>query len=220
MIGEQVLRNIPLLSKLDAGELQKLSCCMRERRASKGSYLIYAEEKGPSILFLAEGAAKVTLVSSDGKEIALYHLSEGDFFGEISVITGEERSANVVALTDCRVFILHAEDFNAHVKENNGLALAMMKELALRLRAATAKIGDLALFDVYRRVARTLKSIATTENTAQGAKLIVHNRPTHQELANMTGTSREMVTRALHELEDAGSIVIEGKSIIINDVPT
>lgn len=219
MIAEHNLREIPLLSTLEADELIQLAGLMKERKAPKGSYLVYAEDPGPSIMFLVEGKAKVTLVSDDGKEIVLYSLSAGDFFGELAVLTGEDRSANVVAAADCHLYVLSSEDFKKHIRGNNGLALAMMQELALRLRAATTKIGDLALFDVYRRVARTLKMLAKPTDRNGEELMIIEERPTHQELANMVGTSREMVTRALKGLEEDGCIVLDNKSIVIKKIP-
>jgi len=219
MIAEHQLREIPLLSELESEELLRLANMMKERRAPKGSYLVYYEDPGPSILFLIQGKAKVTLDSSEGKEIVLFNLSKGDFFGELAVLTGEDRSANVVATSDCRLFVLNAEDFRQHIKENNGLALAIMKELALRLRAASTKIGDLALYDVYRRVARTLKSMASSVMFDEEEVLRIEERPTHQELANMVGTSREMVTRALKGLEEDGCIIISNKAIEVRKMP-
>lgn len=219
MATEHQLRDIPLLKSLDATELLKLSTLVKERRAPKGSYLVYAEDPGPSIMFIVQGKAKVTLVSSEGKEIVLYNLSKGDFFGEIAVLTGEDRSANVVATSDCKVLVLDAADFRRHVQENNGLAMAMMKELATRLRQASMKIGDLALFDVYRRVARTLKSMAKPKDVDGEEILTITERPTHQELANMVGTSREMVTRALKGLEEDGCIEIDSKEILVHKMP-
>jgi CRP/FNR family cyclic AMP-dependent transcriptional regulator len=105
------------------------------------------------------------------------------------------------------------------VNENPGLSFALMKELALRLRAASAKIGDLALYDVYRRVARTLKSMAKPEIENDEEALVIDERPTHQELANMVGTSREMVTRALKGLEEDGCITVESKRIKVIKMP-
>jgi CRP/FNR family cyclic AMP-dependent transcriptional regulator len=216
MVREHQLREFPLLKDLDEIELIRLSGVMKERRAPKGSYVVYEDDPGPSIMFLHEGDAKVTLVNSEGKEIVLSTFGRGDFFGEISVITGEERSANVVATSDCVLFVLAAEDFKAHISENSGLALQLLKELAQRLRASSRKIGDLALFDVYRRVARTLESIGEPDDDGN---LIIAKRPTHQELANMVGTSREMVTRALKGLEEDSCIEIESRRIIFKKMP-
>ncbi len=219
MIAEHTLKEINLLKDLEQGELEQLASVMRERRVPKDSYIVCAEDPGPSIMFIAEGRVKISLISSDGKEIVLASLSEGDFFGEIAVLTGEDRSANVVALADCRLFVLSAEDFKRHVLKNSGLPLAMMKELALRLRASTAKIGDLALFDVYRRVARTLRGLAQPQQIDGSELYVIDERPTHQALASMVGTSREMVTRALKGLEEDACIETRGKQIIFKKLP-
>jgi len=219
MITEQQLRSIPLLSSLSSEELGKLASVLRVKRAPKGSYILYVEDPGPCLMFLSKGKVKVTLVSQEGKEIVLAHLNEGEFFGEVAILTGEDRSANVVALTDCESFVISKEDFENHILNNFGLAHAMLRELAFRLRSASSKIGDLALFDVYRRVARTLQSSGKVIAKEGGKRLVIENRPTHQELASMVGTSREMVTRALKGLEEDGCIVIEGKRIEIIRMP-
>lgn len=219
MIAEHHLKHIHILRDLTSHELASLGSVMIERRFPKGSYIVLSEDPGPSIMFIAEGSVKVTLVSDDGKEVVVAGLSEGEFFGELAVLTGEDRSANVVAATDCRLFALSADSFRQHLAENSGLAFAMMKELALRLRSATAKIGDLALYDVYRRVARTLRSIAQTETVEGKEVLVIDQRPTHQELAALVGTSREMVTRALKGLEEDGCIILSGKRLEVRKMP-
>lgn len=220
MIAEHQLRAIPLLASLESEELAKLAAVLQERRVPKGSYIVYASDPGPSMMFLAQGKAKVTLVSAEGKEIVINYLLPGDFFGEIALLTGEDRSANVVATSNCLLYVLNAEDFRRHMLENSGLTLAMMRELALRLRGTVAKIGDLALYDVYRRVARTLRTLAAPKQEGSGEeRLIIQERPTHQELASMVGTSREMVTRALKGLEEDGCIIIEDKRIEVLKMP-
>ncbi len=219
MISEQRLREIPLLRSLPSEELKNLGLLLKERKASKGNFILYADDPGPSIMFIGQGEVKITLLGNDGKEIVLAHLQKGDFFGEIAVLTGEERSANVVAMDDCELLVLSQEDFERHVLTNSGLALSMLKELAFRLRGAAAKIGDLALFDVYRRVARTLKSLSKEEMLEGEVVHVISRRPTHQELASIVGTSREMVTRALKGLEEDGCIFIDGKQIVIRKLP-
>ena len=219
MIEAHLLMRIPLLSQVPEAELQQLGTLLRERKVTKGSYIVYAQDPGPSIMFVHEGRVKINLLSDDGKEVVLANLGEGEFFGELAVLTGEERSANVVAVTDVKLLVLDAEDFNRHVLSHSGLAMAMLKELAVRLRASTAKIGDLALYDVYRRVARTLKSLGISEIKEGREVSIIADRPTHQELAAMVGTSREMVTRALKGLEEDGCIIIDGKRIEVRKLP-
>lgn len=213
------LRQIPLLAELEQDELTQLVEVIKERKAPKGSYIVYVDDESRNIMFIAQGEVKVSLVSDDGKEIVLAKLGQGDFFGEIALLTGEDRSANVIATEDCVLYVLQDDDFYRHVIKTGGLSLAMMRELAQRLASASSKIGDLALFDVYRRVARTLKSLAKEEERPDGNYLVIEKRPTHQELAAMVGTSREMVTRALKGLEEDNCIAIDGKRIEVYKLP-
>ncbi|MCB0346789.1 MAG: Crp/Fnr family transcriptional regulator [Bdellovibrionales bacterium] len=213
------LESIPLLASLDQEARSLIASDMRERSVPKGSFIIYAEDPGPSLMFLVEGTAKITLVSEDGKEIILAQMGPGDFFGEIALLAGGDRCANVVASTNCKLLVLPEEQFHQQCSKNPDFTLALMRELALRLRASSAKIGDLALLDVYRRVARTLATLAVSDSDSNDGTMRVEQRPTHQELASMVGTSREMVTRALKGLEEDGHIEIEGKTILIHSLP-
>ena len=219
MISEDELKKIPLLSALSSEELVRLGTVLREKLIKKNAHIVHEEEPSTSILFLVEGKAKVTLSSTDGKEVILTYLEPGDFFGEIALLTGSTRSANVVANENSKVLILSGEDFNKHITQHPGLSYALARELAFRLRAASMKIGDLALYDVYRRLARTLKTLGKPEENEGETVYIIEKRPTHQEFASLIGTSREMVTRALHDLELNGCIETEDKKIIVKKLP-
>ena len=220
MILENDLRNISILKDLSQEELGRLGSRLQVRRADRGAFIVSADEPAHTMMFLASGEAKVTHISDDGKEVVVAILESGEFFGELALLTGDKRSANVIAMTDCLLYVISAEDLFAHLQSNSGLALAMLKELAHRLRFASTKIGHLALYDVYERTAKTLLTLADSVTTDSGVqtgtpKWVIEKRPTHQELASMVGTSREMVTRALKELEDAGFLRSTGRRIEI-----
>src|SRR5882757_6128089 len=100
------LRKVDLLGQLSDTELEKVNSVLTERRAPKGGTVLMAEDPGKNVFLLLDGEAKVTMVGQDGKEFLLTILEEGDFFGELSALTGEDRSANVVALTDCRLGLI------------------------------------------------------------------------------------------------------------------
>jgi len=137
----------------------------------------------------------------------------GDFFGEISLLTGSSRSADVVAVEDCMVLILSAEDFDYLSKQNSGFTRALLVDLARRVAAASTRISALALLDVYLRVLSSLTAMA--KPSAKRGDLIVDPRPTHRDLAAMVGSSREMVTRALSRLEEEGHIRVDGEQVHI-----
>lgn len=215
----QTLQRIPLLETLSTEELAQLNEIVVTKHAEKGSYVLHADDPGACLMFVLEGSLKVTLTSNEGKEVMLALLEEGEFFGEISVLTGEDRSANVVALNKATLLVLHQADFEKHIDKFTGLSRALLRALALRLKAASEKIGDLTLLDVYRRVARTLKNLSKPTEDGDTRTFVITERPTHQNLAALTGTSREMVTRALKGLEEDGHIEVEGKKITIFSMP-
>jgi len=202
----------------DSLELAESRFC--QQNLPKGEKVVSIDlDAPPGMFFILSGEAKVSLFSSDGKEMTLAVLEAGDFFGELSMLTGETPSADVIARTELELAYCDPAGFGTLLK-NTDFSQSLLKSLAERLSAASSKIGDLALLDVYRRVAHTLKGMARELSADDGSKrLIIESRPTHSELAAMTGTSREMVTRALKGLEEDGCIKTEGKKVEFIKLP-
>ena len=168
------------------------------------------------MMFIVSGIVKVSLINDEGKEFVLTRLDAGEMIGELALITGATRTADVIAIEDTVVFVLSKTDFLNHAKKYSGMMLALLKALARRLSYSTQKSGELALLDVYHRLANVLIDMAESHEGEVG---VINSRPTHQELAAMVGTSREVVSRALKNMEQEGSISIEGKRILVNNLP-
>jgi CRP/FNR family transcriptional regulator, cyclic AMP receptor protein len=212
MVHVDLLRRIPIFSKLNDAELGSLGVSMTRRGVERGETIISQGAEDRAIFFLAEGRVKVALENEQGKELILGLLEEGAFFGELALITGEKRSANVVATRDSVVFTLSLDGFEEHSRSYTGFMRALLEALAYRVIKTSQRIGDIALCDVYHRVFNILVSLA--ERNPDGS-LVVECRPTHQELASMAGTSREMVTRVLKALEEDSLITADGKRIAL-----
>jgi CRP/FNR family cyclic AMP-dependent transcriptional regulator len=188
-----------------------------EKNYPKNAVVLTEGEMGDSLYIIESGRVKVFIGDEDGREIILKILGPGDFFGEMSLVDKQPRSASVTSL-DASVFhILSHNAFEKCVEQAPRIATLVMNVLAQRVREADKKIGTLALMDVYGRVASTLLELAVFTN----GKLMVGERLSQQDLANMVGASREMVNRILKDLADRGFIAVESKSItIINrDLP-
>ena len=211
--------NVLLLNELGEEEFEALQPLLIPRTIKKNETVIQAESETTSMMFVLQGKLRVSLSGRDGKEFVISHLEEGQFVGEIALLTDEHRSADVTALEDSSLLVLSRDDFARHTDQYTGLSRLLMRELAMRLRTATLKLGELALLDVYRRVASTLRGIATEQLDGEKRCYVVSERPTHQELSAMVGTSREMVTRALKGLEEDGHISIKGKTIELYSLP-
>jgi len=210
-----VLRNVPLFAGLSESELERLSRVCGRRRAERGEFVVRAGESTDSLYILLTGRAKVTNSDEEGREIILAMLGHGESFGEMGLIDGSPRSADVVALEPCELLVLGKEEFQRCMKDNFQVALKLMQVLVRRLREADRKIESLALMDVYGRVARLLLEMA--EEDAQGQQ-VVKRKISKQDIAKMIGASREMVSRVMKDLEDRGFIQVrEDGSTVIKD---
>lgn len=215
----QQLRRIPLLADLPDKDLLDISSVMERRSVRKGQMVLKANEPGCFMMFVVSGRLRVLLSNRSGRELALELLGPGQCFGELALLTGEPRSADIEACEESSIIVLSSEAFEKHVLGDSRLLRTLLRELAQRLRKATLRMGDLALLDVYTRLARVLYSLGEIELVAGVERRVIRARPTHRELAGLVGTSREMVTRALGELQAAGHISIEGKKLIVHSSP-
>jgi CRP/FNR family cyclic AMP-dependent transcriptional regulator len=168
-------------------------------------------EMGDSLYMIQSGKVKVFIGDEDGREIILKILGPGDFFGEMSMIDKQPRSASVTTIEASMFLVLAHAGFERCVEEAPRIGTMVMQILAQRVREADRKIGTLALMDVYGRVASTLLELSVYNN----GKLMVGEKLSQQDLANMVGASREMVNRILKDLSERGFISIESKSITI-----
>jgi CRP/FNR family cyclic AMP-dependent transcriptional regulator len=206
-----VLRNIPLFSGLDESELERLSKVAMRRRAARGEQVVRAGEDAETLIVMLTGRAKVTNFDEEGREIILAWLSPGEFFGEMGLIDGSPRSANVVAVEPCELLILGKHEFQRCMQDNFQVAQKLMQILVRRLREADRNIESLALLDVYGRVARLLLDMSADEN----GKRVVRQKISKQDMARMIGASREMVSKVMRDLEVGGYIISEGDHITI-----
>jgi len=212
-IEEGLSRN-PLFNGLDDFYLRDIIARDEVRTWPDGIQIITEGEAGDAVFFILSGRVKVTLYGEEGREIVLAVLKEGDMFGELSIIDDKPRSANVEAITDIQCLVVSKAAFLEYLSRHHKVYMRFFAYLTGRLREATRKIGGLALLDVCGRIAHTLMGMAKVgEETSE--KVISIERPTHEELAAMIGSSREVVSRALKKMTQEGYIKIEKDRILL-----
>jgi CRP-like cAMP-binding protein len=210
MSSADVLKRVPLFSDLSEAELSRFAEVLREREYPKNSVILFEDDPGDALYIVSSGQVKVVLIGEDGREVILSVLGDGDFFGEMSLIDDEPRSAHVIAMKDSQLLVLRRDDFQVQLQAHPPIALKLLRVLVQRLRRADEKIGSLVLLDVNGRVARLLLDLA--EETG-GPKIT--RRLTHHTIAQMIGSSRETVSRAMRELVERGCIEISRRDITI-----
>ncbi|MDQ1330919.1 MAG: Crp/Fnr family transcriptional regulator [Thermodesulfobacteriota bacterium] len=207
-----ILKNIPIFSCLHDDELYELTNVAIKKSFLKNTILISEGDSTDSLYVVCSGKVKAIITDEHGKEVILSIFGPGEYFGELAFIDGEHRSASIITREPTEVLIISRDGLRDILSSNPNLAFNLLVGVVKRLREATKQIEGLALMDVYGRVARLLVHLAKS----QGEKHIIEEKLTHQEIANMTGSSREMVSRIFKDLIAGGYISVENKLITIN----
>ena len=210
-----IFRKFDLFSELDDRELASVAAVAKTRRYAKDDVVFHESESGDVFCLIREGKVKVTMISPEGKEIILSMLGPGDYFGEMALLDDEPRSATVVALEPLELLTIWRSDFLQILQENFSITRKILAETSRRLRKMSARAESLATMDVYGRLARFFLDLAKESGKPLENGFIAVTRPTHQAIANMIGTSRETVSRLIHDLMRQDLLLSEGKTIYL-----
>jgi CRP-like cAMP-binding protein len=207
------LRNIGLFSTVHDEDLESVASLLIERRFPKHKTIVEEGLPGDYMYIIREGRVSVSKLSDDGREKILEFLEAGDFFGEMSLLDNAPRSASVRALSETRILALSRADFLAVLKRSPVLSMAVIQELTRRLRQVDEQASSLSFQRVKERTMGLLVRLAKEETGRDGYR--VTPALTHQQIADMIGTSRETVTRALKGLREQGWLSQEGKRYLV-----
>ena len=210
------LKTIPLFLNLSQEQLNFIESCSRKFSVTKGTVIIYQEDNSLDLFIILSGKINVSLLHEDGREVTLDILTQGDFFGELSLFDKKPRSATVTAISDSKILILPRVFFIKLMMENPDIIFKFLQVMAARLRKADEKIETLTFVDVCGRVSKLIIDLAKRKGEKLPDSTIKIRCPTHQVIANQIGASRESVTKALKSLVSKGLINMKGKEIIIS----
>ncbi|OGA45425.1 MAG: hypothetical protein A3G25_18000 [Betaproteobacteria bacterium RIFCSPLOWO2_12_FULL_63_13] len=212
-VSTLLLRNVPLFAMLPADQLATIASVASRKSFARGATVIAAGEVGSTLYVVISGRLKVIMSNDANREIILSLLGKGEYFGEMVPIDDNTRSASVITLEPCELLVLSNQAFRKCLSENFEMAMTVMRCLVKRLRDADRKIGSLALMDVYGRVAQLLLEMSETIDGEQ----VVTRKIVKQDIANMIGASREMVSRVMKDLQVRGLIDVRGKTTHLRD---
>jgi CRP-like cAMP-binding protein len=214
MDRRELLRKIHLFADLTDRERDIILDLMRERTVAKGTTIFNQHDSGGGLYLILAGAVKIWRTARDGRDVTVAVLNEGNFFGEMSLLYGQPRSASATAIQAARLLVLDREHFQRQVLAQPHIVAKLLGELSKRLRAADQAIEHLALGSVHDRLFHLLGHLGRRVPPKAG-KGLIEKAPTHQELAEMVGSSRETVTRTLAALEKEGLIAIDRRRITL-----
>ncbi|MFL0800184.1 MAG: cyclic nucleotide-binding domain-containing protein [Agarilytica sp.] len=189
-----MLNNVSLFANLPQKSLYELEQLSVLRRYPKNTILFIEGDESTHLYVIKEGKVSVSVAGEDGREVVLNHMSEGEYFGELALLDGKPRSATVRTITQCEVIAVSRNSFQDLLRTNPDFVIQVTAELTSRVRKLTDSVKDLALLDVYGRVSNVLEKLSDENGRIDNPKV------THQDIANMVGSSREMVSRIMKQL--------------------
>lgn len=208
------LQAVSLFDALAPREIAALADAAIARKYPKNAIVVTEGERSDSLYVILAGRVKVFVSDEHGKELVLNVLGPGEYFGEFALDEGP-RSASVATLEPCEVAVIANQMVWGFLAVHPEAAAQLIRGLIARLRRATESLKDLALLDVYGRVAKLLLELA---RDADGA-LVIDERLTHQDIADRVSASREMVGRILKDLETGGYVAHQGGKIVVRRRP-
>lgn len=211
-IESEQLRRIPLFAKLEPDDLASVAAVTRARRFERGAIIILEGESDGGLYFVRSGEVRIFKTSAEGKEQTLRLITEDTTFNDVPALDGGPNPASAAALETCELYTIGGAALRHLMAERPGIALAAVHTLSQALRHMVDLVETLSFRHVTARVAKILLEQETAINSHQRT-----HRLTQQEMASLAGTAREMVGRALKELEAAGAIAMrQGRPVVLN----
>jgi CRP/FNR family cyclic AMP-dependent transcriptional regulator len=199
-----------------AASIEALEKSSTLRKFRKNTHIIVAGEESHAAYLLLQGSAYAFTDDNEGNEFIVATFGPGDCFGELGLLDGQTRTANVITTSMCECLVVPRTEIHQQIANEPAVAGAIINGLVERIRGMTEEVSCLALMDVYGRLVRILNS--STQQLEDGGRVVP--RLTHQELAKRVGSSREMISKILKELRIGGYLTIENHQIrILKNLP-
>ena len=214
--ARRLLGECVLFRGLAADDRHSLVARARVKNYGAGDTIFLMGSVGDSMMAVLTGNIRISVPSPDGKEIVLTIVQPGEFFGEIALLDGKERTADAKAMTPCCLAILERRDVIAFLERYPALWLRVIEVLCDRLRRTDQHIAEVALLELPVRLAKALLRMATVKKGA-GSGSSPQVQLSQRELGNIVGATRESVNKCLREWQRSGVVRIEESLITIAD---
>ena len=203
-----MLERVALFSNLNQQQIEELEAIAQPRNIPRNTVVISEGEQSDALYILLSGRAYAVRNDESGRQFVINRFGPNDYFGEMSFFDGQSRCATVVTKEPCRILVIPRQAFLDFTEKDPQILINVTQVLLEKLRKATQQIEELALRDVFSRLARFL-----SEN--MGPNGVLRERFTHQELADIVGSTRETICRILNELTEDGYLGRKGSRITV-----
>ncbi len=189
-----------------------------QKKYKKGDFIYVPDEHSDKIYFLMEGRVKIGTYGEGGKEITKAVLSSGEVFGELALVGEAKRRDFAYVMETTTLCIISTGEMKSLMREYNGLQLFLMKIMGNRVLEMEQRLESLVFRDSRTRIIEYLLNLAKKKGQRVGYETLVRHFFTHQEIANLTATSRQTVTTVLNELRSQNLLTFNRKRLLIRDM--
>jgi CRP-like cAMP-binding protein len=204
-----------MFEHLASEELEHLSNLLHSRRYARGEVIFHQGDVGTALFIIRKGQVAIRLSSPDGKEATLALLERGDFFGELALLDGEPRSTDAVAREETELLSLQRESFRGYLESSPQVALDLLASLSRLVRRVTQLVHDATFLDARTRLIRVLLELARSQGKPGAEGVVIAQKLTQLELANLCGLTRESTNKWLRFLVREGLLSYEGGQITL-----
>ena len=210
-----IISQVSLFQDLGPAELEEIALLCTRKTYPPSTLIIMSEDEGYSFYIISHGNVVVKTYDSNMREKVLAYLTPGDFFGEMSAIDSEPRSADVMTGNEeVEVLVFTQKDFLEMLQNYPSVHLSLSREFCRRLRVINHRLTSISL-PAIARVARALIAIANEHGKMTKEGLLLP-KLTQTEIGKLSDSPRETVNRAFSELKDLGLIIpTESKQVLI-----
>lgn len=202
----------PLFPRLTLDDVELISSYGNQRQYPKNAILVNKEDESNGVYVILEGKVRVYVSDEFGDEMVFGHLGPGEFFGELAILDNRPRTASVSTIEPTKAIYVGRSRFEKCISDNPDLSLKFIRYMVERIAVLSEDLANCALKNVYQRLSEKLSQMAVSDGQTQ----VIPDRLTQKELAGLVGSRREMVTRLLGKLRNAGYVeILEDKKIRI-----
>ncbi|MDQ6955225.1 MAG: Crp/Fnr family transcriptional regulator [Mariprofundaceae bacterium] len=198
---QEIFKKVPLFSGLNNDEIDAVIAITTIHNVRKNNIIVQEGDAGNAMFILLCGSVKISYYAPDGRELILSLLEEGSFFGEMSLLDKQPRSATVTTLESVKIAQIRSRDFERLLLKQPALSLKLLCEVVSRLRRTSLILERISTMDVPHRLYSYLQDYCERFGKEKSASQCIVRLPTHQLIADQLSTSRETISRAMSSLK-------------------
>lgn len=215
--SQKCLKDLMVFSKLSDDEVKSICQKAYQKNYKKGEIIFFENDSKKKLYFLTSGRVKLTIISPEGKEKVLTILQQGDIFGEISLFDQDPHPLSAEVQEECNLLIISWNDLESVIMNRPSLAIKIIEALARKTRLLASQIRELVFQDAEGRLAAFLNRFSRQFGIDINGGIMIEVVLTHQEIANLLGTSRVTVTKLMNKFIENNIIKMYKRKIVILD---